>query len=102
MDVVSIVYIYTIIVGIAAAGITGSAWASFTGTRPGFQLLLEPGLSAPVRAMVVVISAPLLILLSGFRQLDAQPLIGGTLIALSLGWSFLQGVFILTQFFGIM
>ncbi len=101
MDVVSIVYIYTIIVGIAAAGITGSAWASFTGTRPGFQLLLEPSGLAPIRAMVVVISAPLLILLSGFKKLDAQPVIGGTLIALSFGWSFLQGVFILNQFFGV-
>jgi hypothetical protein len=101
MDVVSVVYIYTVVVGITAAGLTGSAWAIMSGSRPGFQLLLEPSLLAPVRAMVVVISAPLLILFAGCRKLDAHPIFGGVLIAASLGWSFLQGVFILTQFFGV-
>ena len=101
MDIVSIVYIYTMIVGIAAAGVMGSAWASITDARPGIHLLLEPSLFAPIRAMVFVISAPLLILLSGLRNLGAHPIVGIALIAASLGWSFLQGVFILTQFFGI-
>ena len=101
MDVVSVVYIFTVIVGIAAAGLAGSAWAAVTGSRPGFQLLLEPSLFAPIRAMVVVISAPLLILLAGIKNLDAHPIVGGALVAASLGWSFLQGVFILTQFFGV-
>jgi hypothetical protein len=44
--------------------------------------------------------APLLILLTAWRFVGS-PILGMLLVAASLGWSFLQGVFILTQFFGV-
>lgn len=94
------VYLYVIAVGIVAAGVTGSMWAMATGESPRFGLLLEPSAIAPVRALVVVAYAPLLILLTAWRFVGS-PILGMLLVAASLGWSFLQGVFILTQFFGV-
>ena len=100
MTIFYLVYIYAVAVGIVAAGITGSMWAMATGERPRFGLLLEPSAIAPLRALVVVAYAPLLILLAAWRFVES-PIVGMLLIAASLGWSFLQGVFILTQFFGV-
>ena len=94
------VYLYVIAVGIVAAGVTGSMWAMATGESPRFGLLLEPSAIAPVRALIVVAYAPLLILLTAWRFVGS-PILGMLLVAASLGWSFLQGVFILTQFFGV-
>ena len=100
MDLVYLVYLYAVAVGVVAAGVAGSLWALATGEEPRFGLLLEPSLIAPVRALVVVASAPLLLLLAAWRHAGSAVL-GMLLVAASLGWSFLQGVFILTQFFGV-
>ncbi len=93
-------YIFAVAVGIVAAGVTGSLWAMATGERLRFGLLLEPSAIAPLRALVVVASAPLLLLLAAWRFVGS-PIAGILLVGASLGWSFLQGVFILTQFFGV-
>ena len=100
MEISYPVYLYVIAVGIVAAGVIGSMWAMATGESPRFGLLLEPSAIAPVRALVVVAYAPLLILLTAWRFVGS-PILGMLLVAASLGWSFLQGVFILTQFFGV-
>ena len=100
MDIVYVAYVFAIAMGIVAAGVTGSLWALATGERPRLNLLLEPSVFAPIRALVVVAYAPLMILLWAWRFID-RPNTGMLLVAASLGWSFLQGVFILTQFFGV-
>jgi hypothetical protein len=100
MDIVYVVYVYAVAVGIVAAGITGSIWVLATGENPRLGLLLEPSVIAPIRALVVVAYAPLMILLAAWRFIGS-PIVGMLLVAASLGWSFLQGVFILTQFFGV-
>jgi hypothetical protein len=100
MDMVYLVYLYAIAVGFVAAGVTGSMWALATGENPRFGLLLEPGVIAPLRALVVVASAPLLLLLAAWRFVG-NAIAGMLLVVASLGWSFLQGAFILTQFFGV-
>jgi hypothetical protein len=99
MDMVYLVYLYAIAVGFVAAGVTESVWALATGESPRFGLLLEPGVTAPLRALVVVASAPLLLLLAAWRFVG-NVIVGTLLIVASLGWSFLQGAFILTQIFG--
>ena len=100
MDMVYLVYLYAIAVGFVAAGVTGSMWALATGENPRFGLLLEPGVIAPIRALVVVASAPLLLFLAAWRFVG-NAIAGMLLVVASLGWSFLQGAFILTQFFGV-
>ncbi len=100
MDIVYVAYVFAVAMGIVAAGVTGSLWVLATGESPRFGLLLEPSAFAPIRALVVVAYAPLMILLWAWRFID-RPIAGMLLVAASLGWSFLQGVFILTQFFGV-
>ena len=100
MVMVYLIFLYASAVGFAAAGITGSLWALATGENPRFGLLLEPGLIAPFCALVVVVSAPLLLLLAAWRFVG-NAIVGMLMVVASLGWSFLQGAFILTQFFGV-
>jgi hypothetical protein len=94
-------YLYAAAVGIVTAGLTGSIWAFITGERPHFGLLLQPSFFVPFRAAAVVTYAPLLMLYSGLRNLLAKPVAGIILVSSGIGWSFLQGVFILTQIFGL-
>jgi hypothetical protein len=100
MDMVHLAYLYAIAVGIVAAGITASLWTLAVGEEPRFGLLLESSAIAPLRALVIVVTAPLLLLLAAWRYVGSAS-VGMLLVVASLGWSFLLGVFILTQFFGI-
>jgi hypothetical protein len=100
MDIIYVAYVYAVAVGIVAAGVTGSLWALATGERPRFGLLLEPSATAPLRGLVVIIHAPVMLFMAAWR-FAGNPFAGLLIVAASLGWSFLQGVFILTQFFGV-
>ena len=100
MDMVHLGYLFAVAVGIVMAGITASLWALALGEEPRFGLLLEPSAIAPLRALVIILSAPLLLLLAAWRYIGNAS-VAMVLVAASLGWSFLQGVFILTQFFGV-
>ena len=100
MDMVHLGYLFAVAVGIVMAGTTASLWTLALGEEPRFGLLLEPSAIAPVRAIVIVLSAPLLLLLAAWRYIGNAS-VATVLVAASLGWSFLLGVFILTQFFGV-
>jgi hypothetical protein len=100
MDLVQLGYLFAVAVGIVTAGVTASLWTLALGEEPRFGLLLEPSAMAPLRALVVVASAPLLLLLTAWGYVGRIS-VAMLLVVLSLGWSFLQGVFILTQFFGV-
>jgi hypothetical protein len=100
MDMVYLAYLFAVAVGIVTAGVTASLWTLAAGEQPRFGLLLEASAIAPLRALVVVVSAPLLLMLAAWRYVGSVGM-GLLLVAASLGWSFLQGVFILTQFFGV-
>jgi hypothetical protein len=100
MDMVHLTYLFAVAVGIVTAGVTASLWTLAVGEEPRFGLLLEPSAIAPLRALVIVASAPLLLLLVAWRYVGSAS-VGMLLVAASLGWSFLLGIFILTQFFGV-
>ena len=100
MDMVHLAHLFAVAVGIVMAGITASLWTLALGKAPRFGLLLEPSTIAPLRALVVVASAPLLLMLAAWRYAGSAS-VAMLLVVISLGWSFLQGVFILTQFFGV-
>jgi hypothetical protein len=100
MDMVHLGYLFAVAVGIVMAGITASLWTLALGEEPRFGLLLEPSAIAPLRAIVVVASAPLLLLFAAWRYARGIS-VAMLLVVTSLGWSFLLGVFILTQFFGV-
>ena len=100
MDMVHLAYVFAVAVGIVTAGVTASLWTLAMREEPRFGLLFEPSAVAPLRALVVIVSAPLLLLLAAWRYVGSAS-VGMLLVAASLGWSFLLGVFILTQFFGV-
>jgi uncharacterized protein DUF6949 len=100
MDMVYLGYLFAVAVGIVMAGITASLWTLALGEEPRFGLLLEPSAMAPLRALVIVASAPLLLLFAAWRYAGSVS-VAMLLVVTSLGWSFLLGVFILTQFFGV-
>jgi hypothetical protein len=100
MDTVHLAYLFAVAVGIVTAGITASLWTLAVVEEPRFGFLLEPSAVAPLRALVVVTSAPLLLLFAAWRYVGSAS-VGMLLVVASLGWSFLLGVFILTQFFGV-
>jgi hypothetical protein len=103
MEVQHLAYILALAVGITSAGLVGSAWELATGeeARLGDLLDPDPDYLTPLRAFAAILSAPRMILVDGFGWLIAQPIFGLPLIAAGLGWSFFQGVFILTQVFGL-
>ena len=100
MDMVYLGYLFAVALGIVMAGITASLWTLALGEEPRFGLLLEPSAMAPLRALVIVASAPLLLLFAAWRYAGSVS-VAMLLVVTSLGWSFLLGVFILTQFFGV-
>jgi hypothetical protein len=87
--------------GAVSGGVTGSAYALATGQRPGLWLLFERDLATPIRIAVLVLHAPLLIAARAYDELEERPVTGLVLLGLAALWLFLQGVFILTQVFGI-
>ncbi len=94
--------LFAIAVGLVSAGLLGSLWTLVFEEEPQLGLLLdaEPTLLTPLRALSVVFAAPSTIAEKALWWLVAEPMLGVPLMALAVGWSFLQGVFILTQVFG--
>jgi hypothetical protein len=94
--------LFAIAVGFVSAGVMGSLWKLSFDEEPSFDLLfdLNPTLLTPFRALAVVFSAPSVVGERAIWWMIAQPLIGVPLLAIAAGWSFLQGVVILTQVFG--
>jgi hypothetical protein len=96
-----VLYLYAMCVGIAVSGFVGSLYALMMGDRPEFRDLLESDFMTPIRVPAVVLHMPIIILCEGALWMILQPIIGIFILAAGLGWSFLQGVFILTQVFGL-
>ncbi len=89
-------------VGIVSSGIIASAWELATGeeARLGGIFDPEPSLLTPLRIAVSLTTAPVTILRDALWWMIAQPMAGVPLLVSGLVWSFMQGVFILTQVFG--
>lgn len=86
--------------GLVSAGLTGSAWVLVTGKSPRAGMLFDFDYLTPLKVLALCIYAPLGVLRLGLWYLEYNPFIGMVMLAAGLGWSFLQGVFILTTFFG--
>src|SRR5262245_21950614 len=95
-------YLFAIAVGFVAAGIIASMWELAFDEEPRLGHLFDPNptLLTPFRAMAVVLVAPATVMKLALWWLIEQPLIGVMLLVAASLWSFLQGVFILTQVFG--
>jgi hypothetical protein len=103
MEQQHLAYVLAVSVGIVSSGLIGNAWAMATGVAPRLGDILDddPDFLTPFRVFAALLSAPTTILLDGFGWLIAQPFFGVPIVVAGLVWSFLQGVFILTQVFGL-
>ncbi len=103
MDVQYAAYLFALAVGFTSAGIVGSFWNIAMDEEPRLGALFDanPTLLTPLRVLAIVFAAPVTVLLTAFHDLIERPILGVPVLAAALGWSFLQGVFILTQVFGI-
>jgi hypothetical protein len=93
--------VYAAFVGLTAAGFTASLWGACTGAAPSASLLLTRDWLMPLRILVVVFSAPLLLLRGGAREMDLNKPVGLAVVATGGAWSFFEGVFILTTVFAL-
>jgi hypothetical protein len=95
------IWIYTLTVGFVSAGFVGSLWGMFAGREPGTAILFERSFLMPVAVLALVFHTPILLLKHGCLRFGQGRIAGLALIAFSAVWCFLQGVFILTQMFGV-
>jgi hypothetical protein len=94
------IYALTAVLGLVPGGIMGSAWAVATGETPRIGILHRLDYLTPVKIIAVCIYAPLGLVRAAFWSSEFNPVFAIILLAIGLGWSFLEGVFILTTFFG--
>lgn len=88
-------------VGFVSAGLAGNLWWLATGKSPDLSMLDECDFFVPVRTIALVASAPWLLIHAAFWWFIVYPPLGIPLVIAAVGWSFLQGVFILTKLFGL-
>ena len=86
--------------GLTAAGIIGNGWALVTGERPHIYILSSYSVATPLRVLALITYAPLAMVKAGLGYIDHNPIMALIIFATGLVWSFMQGVFILTTFFG--
>jgi hypothetical protein len=96
-------YGFAILVGVVAAGLIGSAWTIAAGDEPELAMLFQYQFDwlIPLRVAVFTFSLPRILFERGIAAYIEAPIASMVLFALALGWSFLQGVFILTQIFNL-
>ncbi len=100
MQLWQFVWILAAVTGMTAAGLIGNCWAIVTGRRPDIWMLSSYGVTTPLRALALMAYAPLALVRTGLSYVDYNPVFAMMVLATGLLWSFLQGVFILTAFFG--
>ena len=82
-------------VGLVTAGLVSNLWSLMTGSQVSLRLLEQRGALLPLRAMVLVISAPVLLLAASLREYgQVRDGLFNWWITLptAMGWSFVQGV----------
>jgi hypothetical protein len=100
MQLWQFVWVLAAITGMTASGLVGNGWALVTGRRPDIWLLSTYSVTTPLRIIALVVYAPLALVRAGVEYLEHNPIFALMIMAAGLFWSFLQGVFILTTFFG--
>ena len=89
-----------VVFGFAAASLLRWVYVLFTGEMLGYRHLVQPGFYQPVRALAVMMSGPDIMLAWALRTLAQGKWMGALLLLLSLGWSFILGVVIISWVFG--
>jgi uncharacterized protein DUF6949 len=94
-------YLFAVAVGLVSAGIMGSIWRLVAGKELRPALPHRAGVDATLKMLAIGVCAPLAMVRTGLWYLTRNPVFALLIMCVGLGWSFLQGVFILTQIFGL-
>ena len=102
MEELHAAWLLAVAVGIVSSGLVASAWKLATDEELHLIGLFDayPTLLTPLRVLAIILAAPVIVLTDAFWWLVDRPLAGVPILSAGLLWSFLQGVFILTQVFG--
>ncbi len=93
-------FLFVSAVGLVTAGLVSNLWPILTGRDVSIALLEERGPLLPLRVMILVFSAPVLLIASGLSELrDAS---GGLLrwwltLPTAVGLSFVQGIVVVVS-----
>jgi hypothetical protein len=100
MSTLAFLYALTVLVGLVPAGMAGSSWAMATGEAPRLGMLHRLDYLTPLRVIALCLYAPLAVIRLALWYLEYNPVFALLVLGIGVGWSFFQGVFILTTFFG--
>jgi hypothetical protein len=87
--------------GIVASGLIGSLWEIVSDDPLEISILRKEDLLVPMRVLVLVFSAPWLLMSWAMWWFIEKPPVGVPVLIAGLAWSFIEGVFLLTQVFGV-
>ena len=100
MEAIHLLWALAAATGLVAGGLAGSGFALLAGAPPRPGMLHRLDHLTPIRVIALCLYGPLGLVRVGLGHLGQDPAVALPVLALGLGWSFLQGVFILTTFFG--
>jgi hypothetical protein len=101
MFLLIMVYIATLAMGFVASNLVRVGFLTAWGEDLGFKHLVTPGFFQPLRALTVVAAGPVLVLRWGLGKWHSHRKFAAGLIGYSFLWSFMEGVVIVTQCFGL-
>ena len=96
-----IAYLFAICVGLVSSGLIASIWEFGAGGKVSLGDNVRLDFLTPLRGLVYVLTRPVVLLFAGPALFFRRPLIGLICLTMGAGLSFLQGVMIMTQVFGI-
>jgi hypothetical protein len=101
MSIQFIACFFAVAIGSLFSGSISSLWAAFNDEAPHIGLLQEGGVFAPMKGLVVALSAPIGLLRTGAITMADEPGYGMLYLLAGMALSLFLGVFILTAIFGM-
>jgi hypothetical protein len=101
MELHDFAFFFAIATGLVSAGIMGSIWTLISGKELRPALPRQVGVDTTLKTFAIAVNAPLAMVRMGLWYTTYNPVMALFIIVAGLGWSFFQGVFILTQLFGL-
>ena len=101
MNIHWVAYLFAVAAGVVSSGAIGTLWALALDEKLGLEALGRADLLTPFRGVAFVFSAPTLLIIKSKHGFFNRPLTALGLLMVGLALSFVQGVVLLTQFFGV-
>ena len=101
LDIHWVAYVFAVAAGFVSSGCIGTRWALAWHEEPNLHALEHVDLLTPFRAVAFVFSAPTRLIITSIHGFLNRPLATLGMLIVGLALSFVQGVVVLTQFFGV-